>query len=210
MFDRHGNPRTLPLTRKERPILLIVKGVALLDSVPKRREAHEIPASTIPATRQSHFSWEQQNKLFFVPGWDCHVTPTCPSTRQHIDDNNRSSLVPHPSPHSLIAQLSTTTYPRHPPALGVDPTWQSLNLGFGTLDMILLARPIKKLKVLCLCGNLQSLSQASIPGPARGCKATSKQLWPTRKSLALILHSSLSSLLCSSFLVAWLGSHSIE
>ena len=73
----------------------------------------------------------RKNKLFFVPGWDCHVTPTCPSTRQHIDDNNRSSLVPHPSPHSLIAQLSTTTYPRHPPALGVDPTWQSLNLGFG-------------------------------------------------------------------------------
>jgi hypothetical protein len=76
-----------------------------------------------------------------VPGCDCHVTPTCPSTRQHIDDNNRSSLVPHPSPNSLIAQLSITTYPRHPTALEVDPTWQALNLG---LDTILLARPINK------------------------------------------------------------------
>jgi len=154
--------------------------------VPKRREAHEIPASTIPATRQSLFSWEQ---AVLVPGWGCHVTPTCPSTRQHIDDNNRSSLVPHPSPNSLIAQLSITTYPRHPTALEVDPTWQALNLG---LDMILLARPI--INIICLCAyrlRQPSLSQASIPGPARGCKATSKQLWPTRKSLALLLSSPL-------------------
>lgn len=155
--------------------------------MPKRREAHEILASIIPPTRQSLFSWEQ---AVLVPGWVCHVTPTCPSTRQHKDDRNRSSLVPHPSPNSLIAQLSITKYPRHPPALGVDPTWQPLNLG---LDMILLVRPIN-LKVICLCAyrlRQPLLSQASIPGLGRGCKATSNQLWPTRKSLALILPSPL-------------------